>query len=752
MKVRHIIPVILMMTVTYSCNQKDTLKDNFRNPPNEFRPMPFWHLNGHLTKEGIEKQITGAKTISGFGGLAVLPVSPARRWTDEVPCPGMTPEYLSEDYFDRYSDMLEVSKSQNTEIILYDDINFPSGSAGGRFQKEYPKYTRKKMVKEEFPVKGPGKIKLSPSDTSWLLMAVSAMNIATLEVADLAGYMKNRQLEWNVPPGAWRVMFFCCKYNVDRHVDYMQPEGVKELIKMTYDEYAKRFEKYFGNVITKTFYDDVGFVHNEEVWTPAITDIFREKYGKNPALYYPALYYDIGPETQAARVAFYDIRSELMAEGYVRQVAEWSARHNLKSMGHPPENYSPNTVVAHGDVLKYYRHTQIPLLDAIFFYGRGLHGFKQISSAADLGDKPVVGAELCGAFPADMDSLTLFRVAMEAMTRGVNFVVPHGMWYDVDPAHVRIPPLISHESPILGPCLPRYSMYVARSCMMLQGGRRVSDIALLSPIAAIQGESYINRDTHSGLPVANWVPGNVVHHQLSDLLTNQLRRDFTFVHPEDLCNGKISIDGDELKLNNTVNIQHYKVLMLTGGDVISVATLEAVKKFYDAGGRVIATASLPFKSAEFGQDQAVRDLISGMTGIDPEKHVSESFLKTNPQGGQFAFIPAVDSKQLEDVFNRMNISADVRFDGNSLSGNKLGFLNYIHKQKDGRDIYFMTNSTDSNLSTTLCLRGKFRKLERWNPHTGEIVPVPEFGKKDGSVEVDISLPPVSSLFIIGYPN
>jgi CRISPR/Cas system-associated protein endoribonuclease Cas2 len=32
----------------------------------------------------------------------------------------------------------------------------------------------------------------------------------------------------------------------------------------------------------------------------------------------PALFYDIGAETQAARVAFYDIRSELMAEGYIK--------------------------------------------------------------------------------------------------------------------------------------------------------------------------------------------------------------------------------------------------------------------------------------------------------------------------------------------------------------------------------------------------------------------------------------------------
>ena len=39
--------------------------------------------------------------------------------------------------------------------------------------------------------------------------------------------------------------------------------------------------------------------------------------------YYPALWYDIGPETQAARVAFFGLRAELMGAGLPRMVAQW---------------------------------------------------------------------------------------------------------------------------------------------------------------------------------------------------------------------------------------------------------------------------------------------------------------------------------------------------------------------------------------------------------------------------------------------
>lgn len=748
--------------VAFGCSScatsQDELKDRFKNPPAQYRPMPFWHINGQMTKEGIEERLDGAKNLGGFGGVTVLPVSPGPQVGTGNTCPGTEPAFLSEEYFERYTDILNVSQKQGTQVVLYDDIDFPSGSAGGQLMKEYPQYMRKFLEKHEFITKGNQQINQPCPVGLSDLMAVSAMNTATLEVQDLMPCMKDSVLEWKAPEGEWRVMFFVCKSNMksghSHVVDYMQPEAVSQVLKMTYDKYDKRFNRFFGNVITKTFFDDVGFVHEENTWTPAITRLFKEKYGKNPALYYPALYYDIGPETGSARVAFFDIRSELMAEGYVKQVSEWSARRNLRSMGHPPENYSPNSVVANGDILKYYRHVQIPLLDAIFFYGRGLNGYKQISSAADIGDKPEVGAELCGAFSADMDSLTLYRVALDAMARGVNFVVPHGMWYSTEKEKVRIPPLISHENPLLTKALHGYSTCMARACMLLQGGCRVSEIAVLWPITAIQAESYINRDATSGLPVANWLPEHVNHPVLSDLLTNQIRRDFTFIHPEDLCNGKVTPDGNVLRLNNMVNRQDYKVLLLPGGDVISAEALKAIRQYYANGGKVIATASLPVRSSEFGQDKEVQDLVSGLFGVDPLQEASQDIFRINEKGGQLAFLRTPTKESLNNLFVQMNLAADITFDESLIPPTTIGYLNYIHKQKDGNDLFFITNTTDKAIATTVSLRGAFKQIEYWNPHDGSTQTVPDCKPEkltDGSyvTDIQISIPMVSSLFIVG---
>lgn len=46
-----------------------------------------------------------------------------------------------------------------------------------------------------------------------------------------------------------------------------------------------------------------------------------------------------------------------------------------------------------------------------------------------------------------------------------------------------------------------------------------------------------------------------------------------------------------------------------------------------------------------------------------------------------------------------------------------GFINYTHKQRDGRDFYFVTNTTARPFAGEISLRGEFGTVELWNPHT-----------------------------------
>jgi hypothetical protein len=149
--------VLLLFIFMQSVAQKSESdwKTIFLNPSDQYRPVPFWHINGKLTTSEIEKQMEAAKTGSGYGGVTVLPVTAGKQHPTGKPTPGMEPAFLSDDYFARYLDILEAAKKRGMQVILYDDIDFPSGSAGNLMKKLYPNDMLKYLEKSDTLLAGP---------------------------------------------------------------------------------------------------------------------------------------------------------------------------------------------------------------------------------------------------------------------------------------------------------------------------------------------------------------------------------------------------------------------------------------------------------------------------------------------------------------------------------------------------------------------------------------------------------------------
>ena len=717
------------------------LKADFQNPPNEYKPMPFWHINDSMTTDGIRQQMKDASDV-GFSGVSLLPL--ASSGTKK----GTSPRFLSEGYFACFQDLLDVAAELDMEVILYDDNDFPSGMAGGKLEKAFPESTMKRLDKIEHEINGPAVF----TDTikAVKLMAAVAMNTKNWERIEISGFVKNGILSWQVPAGTWKIMLFpMVKDSFHKKylcVDFMDTTAVRHLIDLTYDVYAKRFGKYFGNTIKMTFFDDVGFWRHPQNWTGAFNEKFEELNGFDPKPYYPALWYNIGPETEAIRNAFFKTRAELLAEGHPKLVAEWNARHGLKSTGHPPGNYDPTPIDMNADIFKFYRYTQVPLMDAIIGYQFGQNGHKLISSAADFYDRPVVSTEIYGAFKEEsFDSLMLYRPMMELFARGVNFVIPHGMWYD--PTHVHIQPLVSPYSEKLKPALPAYSEFVGRSCLLLQGGRRVSEIGVMYPFEELAG--WFRFDNPEKIRQGFYVSPETDYQEISHLLTNEIRRDFTFVHPEFFLEDKYSIENGLVKLENKENFQEYKTMMISGCNTISYKTLEKLKAFYEHGGTLISTTQLPHKSAELGADEKVIALIKDIFGVNPLETDTVSILTSeNSKGGKAIFIPRPSKENLQVALSA--IPADVHFEPNPPSV-EFGKFSYIHKIKDGINFWYFANSSDEPIETDVFLKGK-HVLEEWNPHNGlnsEIKEL-EYISENGVVytKFKLRLKAVKSVFVV----
>lgn len=752
----------------------------FQNPPFEFRPIPSIGAGG--TGPGLPLSVTGElKTVyldRGFGGLLVAPtaVPPPRSNTGgtfvgsgprrpiglqsenapeaspwiPVAAPGeaglgsyvfsiggtsgapasaaassSVPPYLSKEYFDLLRQVLDYSKENGRKIIFYDEVGFPSGIAN---HTTPPKYYRKLLERTEEQITGPAEYHgVIPADG--VLMAAVSMNRNTLARVDLTPLVKDGAIDWKAPAGPWRVLIFRCvagkstggvgDYN--GATDYLDPDAVRWFINTVYERHAREVGSYFGNTIFMSFFDDVGIYSDERTWTAKFNERFRERIGRDPAIYYPALWDDIGAETEAARVAFFDTRAEMLADGFPRLVSEWGAAHNLPVSGHCPGNYEVQPVDMNGDPFKFYRAQPIPMVDVIFGRGFGRDGYKLISSAADLYDKPVVAAE---SFNNTGTTIGCGKM-MELFVRGINrFVTGTNTSKDIG-----------------GPTA--FAEWAGRTSLLLQGGRRVSDIAIFYPIAAL--EAFYHFDA-AGYPTTmrsgTYVPWETDYLAVGEMLMNQLHRDFTFVHPDVFASDRIRIEGKTLRLENPMNWQSFKVLILPGERVIPLQALKKIKAYYDAGGAVIATSRLPSRASQLGSDAQMRAddgqvqaIMNAMFGPD----------------GKGIFIPKPDPEALARAFEKLGVVPDVAFAGNPQPTAGNGFFSYIHKIKEGKNVYFFANSSAEAVDTRAELRGRV-KPELWNPHTGATSPVGGVSYVEKAREpfttFPLKLSPVASVFVV----
>jgi hypothetical protein len=131
------------------------------------------------------------------------------------------------------------------------------------------------------------------------------------------------------------------------------------------------------------------------------------------------------------------------------------------------------------------------------------------------------------------------------------------------------------------------------------------------------------------------------------------------------------------------------------------------------------------------------------------------FINRNAAGGRAYFLPSYNPQMLQAIMKEAVPTWDVAI-AEPMAPVKTvheyeGSLTYIHKVKDGRNIYLFANSTDHPIDTTVALRGNL-KLEVWDPMNGKIRSTETTSSKtEAGVEltsVPLKLDPVSAMFLV----
>jgi alpha-L-rhamnosidase len=723
----------------------------FKAPPARYRGHAMWNFNLPTLNE--KDVVSGIQEMArlNYGGFFIE--------AGGRPQPGQGVDFLSDEYFRFYKLAIEEAKRQGLEMVLYDDYAFPTGTVGGQMLAKYPQYVAHNLNMSEKDVAGPASAELAIPQGIYI--GAVLMNRDTFELVDVSNRRQQDRVACPAPKGNWKLMVFYLTEGKARVVDYLDEKAMTAFISLTYEKYARNFGNEFGKLITQTFYDEPSMHHADRMWTPEFNANFEKRYGYSPMKYYPALWYDIGPETAAARNALFGFRAALFAENFIKRLNDWCAAHNLQFGGHLDQEEPLNPTPLNGDLMKVFEYQTLPTVDDIWWYGRSNPSYKIVTSAAFNFDHPIARAETYAAYRGLTDKIA-FQVAMDQFAMGINFQIP---------------------ARTVQPRRPELNDYVGRLSYMLEHGRHVSDVAVLYPIAALRTQ-YHNLDGVTFPLADNEQPPQIMetayareggpafgidYQDIGEALFRGLRVDYTYLHPDVLVD-RCTVDSNhKLILNNRENREEYSVLFLPAGDTISAAAAAKIQEFYDKGGMVIATGKLPTRSAEFGKDKDVRKAIAEVFGVSPGEplkadvrraldrqnfYVFWYYIRKNNAGGQALFLPVVHPWLIDFALKMVLPQRDVDIQeplAPLRRGNEYqGALTYIHKVKDGRDIYFFANSSPSGVDTKVVLRGS-KNLRIWNPHTGEQQPA-EFttGDADGQpvTNVHLVLPSVSSLFFI----
>ena len=213
------------------------------------------------------------------------------------------------------------------------------------------------------------------------------------------------------------------------------------------------------------------------------------------------------------------------------------------------------------------------------------------------------------------------------------------------------------------------------------------------------------------------------YNRVSAILTDELGKDFTYIHPE-VLDEKCDVSAGRLTMHNDNNWEGFSSLILPGVKTISVSNMEHVFDAWRSGVRVIFTTQLPCESADMDSaDGRIGSLVSEMLSDD-----------VNPA----VFVPDPTPESLADALS--GIDADVYFGDEP--------LNYIHKVVDGHDVYLFGNIDGTTRTTTISLRSAEGRWDLMDPHTGTTVPVALKRTSDGRHSLTVMLEPSRSVFLI----
>jgi hypothetical protein len=308
--------------------------------PAPIAAVPFWFWNGDQAEDRLTAQLQAA-AAAGMRGFAIH----ARK--------GNRTPYLGSRWMELVRHACDEAARLGLEIWLYDEEDYPSGTAGWRIQRDEPDLRQRTLAWTSGPAG-------SLSTIAEPVIAFRLDNLGQpLPLAELA-------------PDEPALLFHIER--TQRYIDTLDPRSVQRFIASTHDAYAAALGSRIGTVVTAVYTDDVNYHLQDRKglgWTADAPAEFQRRYGYDLLPHLPALAADL-PGAAQVRIHFHQLLLDLFLERWVRPQAAWCRSHRVAFIGHLRGDEGPlwQSLEQYGSALAYFRELDVPSIDDFLLRAR----------------------------------------------------------------------------------------------------------------------------------------------------------------------------------------------------------------------------------------------------------------------------------------------------------------------------------------------------------------------------------------------
>ncbi len=432
-------------------NNFESLIKSFREPSGEYTPLLMWFWNDVITEEQITFQMEKMREQRIFNFF----IHPA--------C-GCNVEYLSDRYMELIQHVVREAKRLGMYYWIYDEYEFPSGTAGGMLIQQYPQYRKKIMRVYDRTLGGPGDLVRLTSDGEFIGAQMITEKHGKNYVRDVSdqcvltrqGELTQLDFFYRECNASARLLFYFCEVDrtphpsganrvgVDRilgYVDTLNYDAITKYIEMTHERYKQFIGEEFGKTVRGVFTDEPiphYCYHYTSVgaWSDTFDAEFEKDHGYSlrPWLYTLWNIEAKSPEEIRAQSDYRHTIKRLFLRNFSDQVNDWCKANDLYFTGHYNGEEDLMNHLSIGDLLDALMRMGVPGIDAIYCQNLintqefNVAG-KVVSSAAKFSG---ANRTLCETYTGSGWRLrfpTMKRIANRLLMLGVNWIQYMGGFY-----------------------------------------------------------------------------------------------------------------------------------------------------------------------------------------------------------------------------------------------------------------------------------------------------------------------------------